>query len=117
MRLAKVGTSRTCHPEIVIHLRAEPHLRTGAKRPLEAQHHRRADAGSTVQDCGEGLTRNAQTLRDFANGQLLRQVLPENFARVCGIVHRAHACLIQAAEFLPSRRFSDYANMVMLGCS
>lgn len=37
--------------------------------------------------------RNAQALRDFADGQP-RQVLAEDFARVCRVMHCAHRRLI-----------------------
>ena len=59
-----------------------------------AQRHRRAGAGSTVQDCGKCLASNAQSLRDFADAQSVRQVLAEDFARVCRVMHCAHRCLI-----------------------
>jgi len=77
-------------PEVVARLHVEPHLGAGAKRPLEAQRHRCADAGTTIQQRGQRLPGNAEALRDLADRYSLRKILAEDLAGVRRVLHAAH---------------------------
>lgn len=81
-------------PEVVVGLHVEPHLGASAKRALEAQRHRRADAGTTVQQCGQSLPGDAEALGDLTDRYSLGEILAENLTGVRRVVHVAHeSCL------------------------
>jgi len=64
----------------VVRLHVEPDLGAGAKCALEAQRHRCADAGTPVQQRGQSLPGNAETLRDLTDRHALGEILAENLA-------------------------------------
>ena len=65
-----------------------------AKRSLEAQRHRCADAGTPVQQRGQSLPRNAEALGDLTDRYSLGEILAEDLTGVRRVVHIAHGgCL------------------------
>jgi hypothetical protein len=96
-------------PEVVVCLHVEPHLGAGPKRSLEAQGHRCADAGTTVQQRGKSLPGNAEALGDLTDRYSLGEILAEDLTGVRRVVHVAHgSCLsvvvqvIDEFDFLPN---------------
>lgn len=77
-------------PEVVVRLHVEPHLGAGPECPFEAQRHRCADAGTSVQQRGKSLPGDAEALRNLSDRYSLGEILAENLTGVRRVVHVAH---------------------------
>ena len=64
----------------MVRLHVEPHLGAGAKRAFEAERHRCADAGTSVQQRGQSLPGNAEALRDLSDRYAVGEILAEDLA-------------------------------------